>query len=71
MTGVLPLALETNSGVAGRLLDMEWYGLGLDYLQRYKDLIYSVTAADVQRVARQYLRRDAYALVVAGPPAAK
>jgi zinc protease len=71
MTGVLPLALETNSGVANRLLDMEWYGLGLDYLQRYKDLIYSVTAADVQRVARRYLRTDAYALVVAGPPAAK
>jgi zinc protease len=51
MTGVLPLALETNGGVAARLLDMEWYGLGLDYLRRYKDLIYSVTPADVQRVA--------------------
>jgi zinc protease len=67
MTGVLPLALETNAGVAVRLLDMEWYGLGLDYLQRYKDLIYSVTAADVQRVASQYLRKDDYTLVVAGP----
>jgi zinc protease len=67
MTGVLPLALETNGGVAARLLDMEWYGLGLEYLRRYKDLIYSVTPADVQRVARQYLRTDDYTLVVAGP----
>ncbi len=68
MTGVMPLALETNSGVAARLLDMEWYGLGLDYLQRYQSLIMSVTAADVQRVASQYLRQDDYTLVVAGPP---
>jgi zinc protease len=68
MTGVLPLALETNGGVAARLLDIEWYGLGLDYLRRYKELIYSVTPADIQRVASQYLRKDNYALVVAGPP---
>lgn len=67
MTGVLPLSLETNGGVAARLLDMEWHGLGLDYLQRYRDLIFSVTPADVQRVAQQYLRTDNYTLVVAGP----
>jgi zinc protease len=46
---------------------MEWYGLGLDYLQRYHSLITGVTAEDVQRVARQYLRPDNYTLVVAGP----
>jgi zinc protease len=69
MTGVLPLTLETNAGVASRLLNMEWDGLGLDYLQRYAGLINGVSAADVQRVARQYLRADAYTLVVAGPPA--
>ena len=44
LTGVLPLTLETNEGVAGTLLSMEWFGLGLDYLLRYKDLIYGVTA---------------------------
>jgi zinc protease len=68
MTGVLPLALETNAGVAARLLAMEWYDLGLDYLQRYASLIDNVTAADVQRVARQYLRTDQTTVVVAGPP---
>lgn len=67
MTGVLPLALETNGGVAARLLDMEWYGLGLDYLQRYRDLINRVTPADVQRVAQSYLDTEHYTLVVAGP----
>lgn len=67
MTGVLPLTLETNEGVASTLLNMEYFGLGLDYLLRYEELIHSVTAADVQRVAQTYLRPDAYALVIAGP----
>ena len=45
---MLPLTLETNEGVAGALLSMEWHGLGLDrYLQRYHSLIYGVTADDV------------------------
>lgn len=68
MTGVLPLTLETNEGVASTLLNMEWYGLGLDYLLRYNDLIYGVTPEDVQRVARLYLRPDRAVTVVAGPP---
>ncbi len=67
MTGRLPLALETNDGVTSQLLNMEWYGLGLDYLYRYADNINAITAADVQRVAAKYLRPDAYTLVVAGP----
>lgn len=68
MTGVLPLTLETNEGVANTLLNMEWYGLGLDYIERYNDLIYGVSPADVQRVAATYLRSGRYTAVVAGPP---
>lgn len=67
MTGVVPLTLETNSGVASTLLSIEWFDLGLDYLERYKSLIYGVTAADVQRVAAQYLQAEACTIVVAGP----
>jgi len=67
MTGVLPLTLETNSGVASTLLNIEWFGLGLDYLERYNSFIYGVTAADVQRVAAQYLRPEQCTVVVAGP----
>jgi len=67
MTGVVPLTLETNEGVATTLLNMEWYDLGLDYLERYNDLIYGITPDDIQRVAGAYLRPDAYTLVVAGP----
>jgi zinc protease len=70
LTGVLPLTLETNEGVAGTLLSMEWFDLGLDYLLRYTDLIYGVTAEDVRRVCAEYLRPERCVTVVAGPNAA-
>lgn len=71
LTGVLPLTLETNEGVADALLNMEWHGLGLDYLQRYSGLINDVTAEDVRRVTRHYLAPDKCVVVVAGPDAAE
>jgi zinc protease len=67
ITGSLPLQLETNGGVAGIIIRMERYGLGLDYLQRYVGLIKAITAEQVQAVAQHWLDPDAYALAVAGP----
>jgi zinc protease len=67
LTGVLPLMLETNEGVASTLLNMEYYSLGLDYLHRYTGLVEAVSAADVQRVAQTYLRPEAIMLAVAAP----
>ena len=67
MTGTLPLRLETNDGVASILLNMEWFGLGLDYLQTYQERIRAITKEDVQRVAADYLRVNSYTLVTAGP----
>lgn len=69
ITGSLPLRLETNDGVAHAILNMERYNLGLDYLQRYADLINEITAERVQAVAQRWLDPDAYALGIAGPPA--
>ena len=67
LVGGLPLALETNEGVASGLIAIERYGLGLDYFQRYSDLIYAVSPQDVQRVSRSWLDSDRYILVTAGP----
>lgn len=67
LTGSLPLRLETNEGVADTILDMVWYDLGLDYLQRYADLINGVTAEQVRAVAAKYLRPDAHVVAIAGP----
>ncbi|RLC54792.1 MAG: insulinase family protein, partial [Chloroflexota bacterium] len=68
ITGSLPLRLETNEGVAQAILDMEHFNLGLDYLQRYADLINEITAERVQAAAQRWLDPDAYALAIAGPP---
>jgi zinc protease len=68
ITGSMPLHLETNGGVAGTILSMERYGLGLDYLQRYEGLISEITPERVQAAAQRWLDPDSYALAVAGPP---
>jgi zinc protease len=67
-TGRLPIQLENNEGVAVSILRMERFGLGLDYLQRYADLIQALTAEDLLRAAQTYWRPGAYALAVSGPP---
>ncbi len=65
--GRLPLTMETNEGVASNISSMELFGLGLDYLRRYPDLIRALTRDDLLSVAQEYLSVDGYALAVAGP----
>ncbi len=67
LIGSLPLRLETNEGIAGVLVDIELFELGLDYLERYPEIIGSLTASDVQAVARKYLDPDRMVLSTAGP----
>ncbi|MBI5958910.1 MAG: insulinase family protein, partial [Chloroflexi bacterium] len=56
--GRLPLQLESNEGVAGVILMMERYELGLDYLQHYAATINAVTAEEVLVSAQRYLDPD-------------
>jgi zinc protease len=67
LTGVFPVRLETNAGVAGQLLSAEIYGLGLDYIERYPSIVRSVTTAQAREAARTYLDPERYVLVFAGP----
>jgi zinc protease len=67
MIGSMPIGLETNDGVAGIILDMELYGLGLDYLVNYPDRIRAINAASVQAATQKYLDAENFALAVAGP----
>jgi zinc protease len=66
LTGVFPVRLETNSGVAAQLLGAEVYGLGLDYIDRYPSIIRGVSLDAVRAAGRAYLRPAGYALAVAG-----
>lgn len=65
--GRLPLALESNGGVAGMLLNLERYSLGLDYYRRYPDLVKAVTPEAVLEAARHYLDPQRLAVASAGP----
>jgi zinc protease len=67
-TGSLPVSLETNSGLADVITDIEFYQLGLDYLQRYPGLITDITRERIQAAAQKYLSADELAIAVAGPP---
>lgn len=68
LTGVLPLALETNDGVAATLLAIEYFGLGLDYLDRYPGIIGALTIEDVLSAASTHLDPELVAVGIAGPP---
>ncbi len=68
MTGSLAISLETNDSIAGTLLGIERYQLGLDYVERYPSIIRTIDRDQVTDVARRYLATDDYAVVTAGPP---
>lgn len=65
--GQLPLSLESNAGVVNALLKIERFQLGLDYYQRYPDLVESVTPVMILEAARRYWHIDRLAIVSAGP----
>jgi len=65
--GRLPLSLESNSGVARSLINMERFGLGLDYLQKYSGIINSITSEQVVETSRRYLDPERFVTVSAGP----
>jgi zinc protease len=68
--GRLPLQMESNEGVAGALVNVERFRLGLDFYQRYPDLVASITREQVLATARCFLEPDLMAIAVAGPAAA-
>ncbi len=63
LIGSFPLKLDTQESIVQFLLQVQFYGLGLDYIDRYPGYIRAVTKEDVQKVARQYLHPDNYLLV--------
>jgi zinc protease len=67
LTGSLPIALETNDGVAATLLAIEYYDLGLDYLDRYPDIINAITREEVLAATRNHLDPDRLAVGIALP----
>jgi zinc protease len=65
--GRLPLSLESNAGVAGALINLQRFDLGLDYYRRYPDLVRSVALDQVREAARRYLDPERMVIVSSGP----
>ncbi len=68
LTGSLALRLETNDGVAATLSDIEFYGLGLDYIQRYPGIVRSLTVEEVRAAIDRHAHPETAVTVIAGPP---
>jgi zinc protease len=67
LTGSFVFDVQSNAMVARFLLSVELFDLGMDYLERYPDMIRKVTRQDVERVARLYLDTVNYTTVIVGP----
>ena len=67
LIGSLPLSMESSDSIADAMLDVAFYHLGLDYLERLQEQIHALTTEDLQRAAQKYLNVDRMAIAVAGP----
>ena len=61
-----PGGFETTSGMAGNLANLAVYGLPESFFTEYVPKIQAVTAADVERAAKQYVQTDKFAIIVVG-----
>jgi zinc protease len=64
LIGSFPMRLDTQGKLANFLSQVEYYGLGLDYPEKYPSLIRSVTREDIVRVAKKYLHPKKHILVI-------
>jgi len=65
--GRMPLLLESNSGVAISLMNMEHFKLGMNYFLEYPPKIRAITAQDILQSSRKYLDPNRLATAIAGP----
>ncbi len=65
--GRLPLSLESNNGIVSALLNIHRFDLGMDYYQRYADMVRAVTRDEVLETARKYIDPDRLVISTAGP----
>lgn len=57
---------DSRSKILGRQLTYEYFGYPPDFLTRYRQNVEKVTAADVARVAKTYVKRGDLAILVVG-----
>jgi zinc protease len=68
LTGALPLTLTSTDKIADLLIVMQRENLGLDFLDRYNEIIRSVTDRDIARVQMRFFNPDKITYVMVGKP---
>ena len=66
ITGSFPLKFDTNAKISNFLVQIEFYNLGLDYLNEYVKKIEGITKDDIMRVAKKYIDTENYIMVAVG-----
>ena len=66
LAGSFPLTIETPDAIATQILNVLFYGLPIEELQSFRQRVNAVTADDIERVARVYLRPDRLSIVLVG-----
>jgi len=69
LSGSFQLGLETQAGLAQRLLEGQLYELPKDYLEKYTDKIMAVTVDDVRRAAHKHIDTKDLTIVAVGDAA--
>lgn len=67
LTGKVVLGLATAGGIAGALLDLDFFGLGFDYFARLPGLLAALDGEHVRLAAARYLDPVRLHVVVVGP----
>ena len=58
LVGSFPQRFSTQGRIASFFAQVEYFGLGLDYAERYPSIINAITREDIQRVANKYIQPD-------------
>lgn len=68
LTGSYPLQFTTTGQIAGALTGIQYYGLGIDHIERRNGYLEAVTLEQANSVARDLFDPDALTIVVVGKP---
>ncbi|MBL8822234.1 MAG: insulinase family protein [Planctomycetia bacterium] len=66
LIGKLAFLMTTNESIAQRLLYLNRFGFGLDYYDRYKNSVESVTPEQIREMAKKYIHTGKFTTIAAG-----
>ncbi len=69
ITGGFPLRIDSNKKISGYLSVIGFYGLPLDYLDRFNDRVTAVTVEQIKDAFSRRLDTDKFVTVMVGPVA--